>query len=399
MLRFADEHSVVAQRPLRILHVVGEMNRGGIETWLMHMLRAIDRNQFTMDFAVESEQQAEYDEEVLDLGAQLNRIGSRLSPGYAARFCRLIRQSGPYDIVHGHLNHYNGYIMRLARWSGVPARISHSHTDTTARERAAGWKRRLGIRLLRKWITRYSSQGLAASVPAAISMFGTQWAERNLCRIMHCGVDLSPFGQTYDRVRTRAELGIPDNAWVIGHVGRMVEVKNHRLIIDTFANLRSQAENAYLLLVGDGPLMGDLTQQARELNVSDRVVFAGSRSDVPRILCAAVDTFVFPSKLEGLGIALIEAQAAGLPCLVSDVVPDEADVIPDLITRLSVHQSWAPALLRTRDFDRRQKQCLDRLLQTDFSIQEGIAALQRTYEQAVFGTSRAGREACIEAIK
>jgi glycosyltransferase involved in cell wall biosynthesis len=213
---------------------------------------------------------------------------------------------------------------------------------------------------------------------------------------MHCGLDLSPFAQAYDRVETRRQLQIPEHAWVVGHVGRMDDVKNHRLIIDTFAKTLPQAENAYLLLVGDGPLRGDIEYRAHELGVIDRVKFAGNRNDVPRILCAAVDAFVFPSKLEGLGIALIEAQAAGLPCLVSDVVPREADVVPELVTRLSLSEPWAPTLLRTRNDPRRQKQSLAQVLRSDFSIQQGIAALQCTYEE---GIGESGRDTCVEAIK
>ncbi len=395
MVRFADDVLSDRQGPLRVLQVVGVMNRAGIETWLMHVLRAIDRDRFAIDFVVEGLNQGDYDEEIADLGARVLPVGSRKSLRYGSRFRRAIWRNGPYDVVHSHLNFYNGYVMRLARRSGVATRISHSHTDTTAKEQRAGWKRRLGVGLMRDWIARYSTFGLAASEPAAISMFGSQWRKRDRFRVMHCGLDLAPFGRQYDRADARREFGLPADAWVIGHVGRMVDEKNHRLIIDTFAEILPHADNAYLLLVGDGPLRQDIECQARQAGVIDRVRFAGNRNDVPRILCAAVDTFAFPSKFEGLGIALIEAQAAGLPCVISDVIPDEADVLPELITRLSIEQSWAAALLSTRDHDRQQEQSYAQVLRTDFSISRGVAELQRLYQ----ATEAATPLTCIEAIQ
>lgn len=396
MLRVVDKRTLKSERPIRILHVVGVMNRAGIETWLMHTLRAIDRDRFAMDFVVETDQPGDYDEELLSLGSRILCAGPRHPLRYGSRFRRILREHGPYDVVHSHLNHYNGYVMWLARRAGVPVRISHSHTDTTAKERSAGLTRRFFVRLMRESINRLSTHGLAASVPAAISMFGTQWKHWDHFDVMHCGIDLSPFAQTYDRVATRAELQIPEDAWVVGHVGRMDAVKNHEFIIDTFAGILPQADNAYLLLVGEGPLRTDIEDRARKLGVSDRVRFAGNRNDVPRVLCAAVDAFVFPSKLEGLGIALVEAQAAGLPCLVSDVVPEEADIVPRLVTRLPLNDPWSANLLGLRNHTRQQRQCLDQVLRTDFSIQEGVAALEHTYEQA---DGAIGRNARVEAIK
>ena len=386
-----DEQGTGIDRAIRILHVVGEMNRGGIETWLMHVLRKMDRSRFAMDFVVATSKESDHDEEILNLGSQVIDCGSRKSVGFGRRLQQAMHQHGPYDVVHAHVNHHNGYVVRIAQRAKVPIRISHSHTDTTAKERAASFKRRLYVHLMHHWIAKHSTLGLAASRPAAVSMFGPQWNQQDLCRVMHCGLDLAPFRKAYDPVTTRNDLRIPQDAWVIGHVGRMVDVKNHPLIINTFAQVLSETGDAYLLLVGEGPLRDKIEQQACELGVINRVRFAGARDDVPQLLCAVVNAFIFPSKFEGLGMVLIEAQAAGLPCLVSEVVPDEADVIPELITRLSLTEPWSSHLLATREITRKQKDCLDRIQKTDFCIEKGVSQLQSIYTGIYDGS---GAEAC-----
>jgi glycosyltransferase involved in cell wall biosynthesis len=145
------------------------------------------------------------------------------------------------------------------------------------------------------------------------------------------------------RAQARAAWGIGEHEFVIGHVGRFDPLKNHAFLVKAAAEVVQRRPDSRLLLVGDGPLRGEILDQARELGIADRVIFTGTRDDVPNQL-SAMDVFVFPSISEGLGLAVVEAQAAGLPCVISSAVPAEADILPQLILRASSGASpslWA----------------------------------------------------------
>jgi glycosyltransferase involved in cell wall biosynthesis len=340
-------------RPIRILHFVRRMKRGGIETWLMHVLRHIDRERFQMDFMVHTARPHVLDKEVRALGS---KVIPCLHPGrpwtFARNFRRVLREHGPYDVVHSHVHYYSGWVLRLAREQSVPVRIAHSHSDTSRDGATAGFLRRRYLATMKRWITRHATLGLAASRPAAASLFGPDWKADPRWRVLYCGVDLAPFGAEVDRAAVRAELGIPADAFVLGHVGRFMEPKNHVFLVDIAAEVARREPNMRLLLVGDGSLEPAIRRRAAEVGLEERVVFAGSRGDVPRLMLGGMDAFVFPSLYEGLGLVLVEAQAAGLPCVLSDVVPEEADLVGPLVERVALAEPasrWANAVLRARD--------------------------------------------------
>jgi len=338
--------------PVRILHALYGMNRGGAETWLMHVLRHIDRDRFRMDFLVHTTQPGGYDDEIRALGSKVIPCPHRPAPwAYAARFKRILRQHGPYDIVHAHSAHFSGYMLRLAHQAGVPVRMAHSHNDTAIPDRNARTRSRLCLRVMNWWIRRHATVGLAASGKAAAALFGPDWQADPRWRILHYGIDPAPFGEAVSSVEVRAELGIPANAFVIGHVGRFDEQKNHAFLVDIFAEVARQEPQARLLLVGGGALRPSIEEKAERLRMADRVVFAGVREDVPRLMRGAMDVFVFPSLYEGLPIAGIEAQAAGLPFVLSDVITEEMDVVTPLLRRVSLSQparAWAEAVRAAR---------------------------------------------------
>jgi len=339
--------------PIRILHVVGGMVRGGVETWLMHILRHIDRDRFHMDFLVHTTQPCAYDDEARALGS---RIIPCLHPSrpllYAHNFKRTLREHGTYDTVHSHVHHYSGYILRLAQQAGVPLRIAHSHNDTSSLQAQAGLLRRLYLRLMKYWIGRHATVGLAASRKAAVALFGPGWNADLRWQILHCGIDLAPFQNRVDPTAVRAELGIPPGAFVIGHVGSFGEQKNHTFLVDIAAEVAKREPKMFLLLIGDGPLRPVIEQKVIWKGLAERVVFAGIRPDVPRLMLGAMDVFVLPSFHEGLPIVGIEAQAAGLPFILSDATTEELDKVKPQIRRMSLSQpasAWAEVILTARD--------------------------------------------------
>lgn len=371
--------------PVRILHVVGALNRGGVETWLMHVLRHIDRNRFRMDFLVHTAQPAAYDDEARALGA---RIIPCLSPAqplqYGRRFKQILRQHGPYDVLHSHVHHFSGYTLRLAAQAGVPARVAHSHNDTVAAESAASPARRAYLALMKRWVQHYATTGLACSKLAAAALFGPTWEQNQRLRLLYYGIDLTPFRAPVDPAACRAELGLPPDALVIGHVGRFVPQKNHTFLIEIAAETVRREPRARFLLVGDGPLRPDIERRVQAAGLSDHIIFAGLRADVPRLMRGAMDVFILPSQYEGLGLVLIEAQAAGLPCLYSDVIPPEVDAIPALTRRLPLDAppaAWAAAVLATlaQRPSITPAAALAQIEASPFTIEQSVRALETVY--------------------
>ncbi len=374
-----------AKGPLRVLHVVGGMDRGGAETWLMNVLRHTDQARFKMDFLAHTNRKCAYDDEIHLLGSQVLHCTDPRKPWrYGRRLLRLLSDRGPYEVVHSHVHHFSGYVLRLASDAGVPVRIAHSHTDTRVTWKQSGFLRHGYLRVMRVLIRRYATLGLAASRGAAECLFGENWSRDSRWRISYCSVDLDPFRAAVDRSAIRRELGLPPDAFVIGHVGRFQAQKNHGFLIDLAAVATKLRPRVYLLLIGDGPLRTLVERKAEQVGLSDRVVFAGARGDVARLMVGAMDVFVFPSLYEGLGIALIEAQAAGLRTFLSDAVPEEADVVKPLIRRLSLAvgpTAWAEAVISATPtepaFERLE--ALRQVEATAFNIKTGIKALEGLY--------------------
>ena len=382
-----------ATRPLRILQVVGNLNRGGTETWLMNVLRQLDRERFRIDFLVHSTNPGAYEDEARALGAGIVTCLHPSRPHvYARNFLRLVRSHGPYDFVHSHMHHYSGFVLRLARRAGIGGRIAHSHSDTSRIEQEARPARKLYYTVARRWIRRNATLGLAASVPAAAALFGADWQARRRCEVLHCGIDLKPFQTPIDRCAVRDELGVPRDALVIGHVGRLVPVKNHEFLLDVAAALAVRVANLHVVLVGEGPLRPALEARVAGSSLAGRVHFTGPRSDVARLL-AALDVFVFPSQYEGLGLAVVEAQAAGLPCVVSDAIPEEADAIPRLVRRMGLSQpasAWAEAIRESRtraDGWSRADSCRE-LSRSGFDIRSSAQRIEERYLGASVRTAQ-----------
>jgi glycosyltransferase involved in cell wall biosynthesis len=369
----------------RVLHVVGGMERGGIQSWLMHLLRAIDRQHYAMDFLVEVNEPCAYDREILQLGSSLLYCPGTHNPWrYAHKFAQVLSTQEPYDIIHSHVYSFTGFVLRLAARQGVPLRIAHVHTDRRIVEVESGLVRQYQLRLMKAWIEKYAVVKLAASGDAAEDLFGPGWRQDSAVRIVHCGLDLAPFKAVPDRPRLRAQLRLPTDALVMGHVGRFTAEKNHAFLIEVAAEAIKLDHRVRLLLVGDGPLRGKIERRAAELGIGERVIFAGERDDVPAIMAAAMDVLVFPSLHEGLGLVVIEAQAAGLPCLIAERVPREADVVPTLISRLPVEEAptlWAKRIMEISAAPRvRRDEALAAVVGSTFNISRSLQEITRIYD-------------------
>ncbi len=341
-----------ANRMVRILHVVGKMNRGGVETWLMNVLRQIDRTKYQMDFLVHTEQNCAYDDEIRTLGSQIIPCMHPSQPlQYALNFRRILHEYGPYDVVHSHVHHFSGYVTFLAYLAGIPMRIAHSHSDTSRMQSQARLPRKAYLSIMEYLIRQFATNGIAASSEAGKALFVDGWGNDSRWQTIYYGISLDSFRDAVDKNKIRSELNIAEDAFVIGHVGNFNPVKNHKFIINIAIQAVKRDSNICFLLVGDGPLRPQIEALVRDAGLFGQVIFAGSRPDVPLLMLGAMDMFMMPSFYEGLPVAALEAQAAGLQCMLSDTISREVSVATDLITWNSLSKSaeeWANAILEIK---------------------------------------------------
>jgi glycosyltransferase involved in cell wall biosynthesis len=314
----------------------------------MGVLRRANRDQFQFDFLVSNRSQSPLEKEIHNLGSNVHVCMAHSQPiRYAFNLARIVRTHGPYDIVHSHLHHLNGMVSLITALSGVPVRIVHSHFAISGTEAEAAGFARVRYRVARLLVRWFATGTLGCSSSAGQALFGSDWERQLNCRVLFCGIDLEPFRAKPDRNAIRATLGIPLDAMVIGHAGRFVPQKNHSFFIDIAQRYARLNPRSHFLLLGDGPLWAEMKQRAAASGAGTRFHFLGPRDDVPGLMLAAMDCFLFPSQFEGLPLALVEAQAAGLPCIISDVVTPETDVCPALLRRMSLKQSadeWATTI-------------------------------------------------------
>jgi glycosyltransferase involved in cell wall biosynthesis len=361
------------------------MDRAGIETWLMNILRHIDRRQFQMEFLVETNDHSDYDEEIRALGSKTIPCSETKRPlRYARDFSRIMRQYGPYDFVHCHFHYYSGWVLRLAYRAGIPNRIVHSHTNGSMLETEATPFRRLVLTLARRWIKQYATGGLACSKDAGADLFGKLWEADRRWKLHYSSIDVNSFRVEADPVAIRTSFGIPSDALVVGHVARFAEVKNHSFLLDIAVELSERKPEVRFLLIGDGPLRTDIQSKAKKLNLDKNIIFAGVRADVPWLMLSAMDIFLLPSLLEGLPLVLIEAQTAGLPCIFSECVTEEADVIKPLIYRVSLSQPasfWVQRILAAHEASPTVEKvdALSMVARSPFNVNKSVKKLEHYY--------------------
>ncbi len=326
---------------IRILQVVTSMNVGGIEVLLMNLYRNIDRSKVQFDFLLHRANETFFEKEIHELGGRIYRVPS-VNPLHHHVYLRALNtffaEHSEYKIVHAHNNAFSMYVLRAAKQANVPVCIAHSHTTDVPLD----FKRMLFYNYCRLRINRFTDYSFACSIDAGKWLFGKLIMDNEHFIVLHNSIDCSKFGYIETtRMNARNSLGIKDQL-LIGHIGTFINYKNHKFILRVFSEIIKQHKDSLLVLIGGGSLRKSVEKQARNMKLTESVLFLGIRSDVPQLL-QAMDFFLLPSLFEGLGIVLIEAQATGLPCLASDRVPKDAK-ITDLLEYLSLEDSpeqWA----------------------------------------------------------
>ncbi len=309
-------------KPIRVAQIIGKWLGGGVESVVMNYYRNIDRNKIQFDFICDNDSTNIPYAEIESLGGKVILIPPYQKVIKYHKELKRVLKEGNYKIVHSHINTLSVFSLFAAKCAGVPVRIAHSHSTTNKKEK----RKNLMKQLLRPFSKVFATDYMCCSELAGRWLFGDKEYDKGNVYLLNNAIDLDKF--RYDetvRREKRKELNIKDDTLVIGHVGRFVEQKNHRFLIDIFNEVHKQNENSILLLVGQGPLMEEIKEKVKSLGIEDCVKFLGQRNDINE-LYQVMDLFLFPSLYEGLGMVAVEAQVSGLPCVVSTEIPEIAKV-------------------------------------------------------------------------
>jgi glycosyltransferase involved in cell wall biosynthesis len=236
---------------------------------------------------------------------------------------------------------------------------------------------------MKRLIRDHATHGLAASRLAADDVFFA-WRNDSRISILHYGIDLRRFNGAIDSNLWRKKIGLPPNVRVIGHVGNFVPMKNHSFLLDLASQIKRDRPDIHFLLIGDGSLRASVEARASTMGLQGIMHFLGTRTDVPELLRSCVDAFVFPSLWgEGLPIAVLEAQAAGLRCVISNDITSEVAVLPDQIDQLPLAlgaEEWATRTIKALNHGKfRAQSDINAMQQTDFTIEHGLSLLLDIY--------------------
>lgn len=368
------------QQSIRVLHVVGRVMGGGVLAFVMNHYRHIDRGIVQFDFLVGEDSLMVPTEEIEALGGRVFQVPKyRDVAGFMCGVRSVIRQTRPL-IVHSHLNSLSVIPLSVARAERVPVRIAHSHSTAGPGE---GTKN-IAKSLLRPFSRLEPTACAACSNHAARWLFGDRAVNNGNVHLIHNAIELSHF--RYDpemRHRVRAELGIPESAYVIGQVGRLCPQKNQLFLLPVVQELVRQNLQTIVLMAGEGNLRPRIEREITRRDLGNEVRLLGLRSDIPD-LYQAMDVLALPSTYEGLGMVAVEAQASGLRVVASDAVPGEVKVtdLVDFLPLTAPIETWVEAL-SPGEFKLQRRSRIDEVAAAGYEVEDSAHDLGDWYLQLI----------------
>ena len=355
---------------IRVLQISYDMSLGGAETLIMNIYRHIDRSKIQFDFLLHSPEESAYEKEIRQLGGKIYRIKrylgyNRLS--YERDLKNFLNEHPEHLIIHDHLMNSASETLRVANRMGRIT-VAHSHIVESH---------------FSPYFFFYRNLWKIAKYRFACSEAAGKWLYRNKADfvVLKNGIESEKFAFDSEiRKKVRAEFGIDDNTTLIGNIGRMVAQKNQIRLLEIFSSIVQRNQDSKLMIIGNGPDKDAIQKRILELNLQQKVILAGLRTDVNQVMMG-MDTFLFPSLFEGLGIVLVEAQASGLPCYFTDTIPSEADINSDLVYRISLKEKndvWAECLLLTTTLVNRET-AWEKVRENGYDIRESASQLESFY--------------------
>lgn len=373
-------------KPIRVLHITEMLQAGGIESFIMNVYRNIDRSKVQFDFLLTRDEEEFYDEEVKTLGGRKITINVDKKKNVFVRVFLESKQlykilkNSDYNIVHVH----SGTPLRVlylvaAKLANVKTRIYHSHSAEVKGPHSMLKIKKQIFKCLKTLFKFVGTDFFACSEAAAEWMYPQNLLKNNQVKVIYNGIELDKFKFNPEvRSQYRKELGIEDN-FVIGHIGRFTNQKNHDFLIDIFNELYKMDKTARLLLIGAGELEDDIHKKVERLGLSDKVLFLGVRSDVNKIM-QSMDVFLLPSNYEGLPVVGVEAQAAGLQCVFSDNVTKEVAITQNtqFMSLSEPNNEWAKYISSLKNTESK-KNTSDSITRNGYNIEKTVKELESLY--------------------
>lgn len=361
---------------ITVAHVIGKWLGGGVEAVVMNYYRNIDRSKIQFDFICDDDSTNIPYEEIEKLGGRVILIPPYQKVFKYHKTLKKTLKENKYKIVHSHINTLSVFPLFAAKCAKVPVRIAHSHSTTNKKE----WKKNLLKQVLRPFSKIFATDYFCCSELAGRWLFGNKEYDKGNVYLLNNAIDLDKF--KYDekiRKQKRKELNIKDDTLVIGHIGRFVAQKNHDFLIDIFNEVYKQNNNSILLLAGQGPLMDEIKDKVKRLNLEQSVKFLGQRSDANE-LYQAFDIFLLPSLYEGLPVVGVEAQASGLLCFLSSDMTKETKVLESttIMNLSNTSKEWADNIINKISKYKRTN-TIKEISSNGFNIKEEANKLEKYY--------------------
>lgn len=358
---------------IKVIHCLGQLNTGGAETLVLNVFRKINKDKFQFDFLLFNNDPGFYDNEVKQLGGEIYYLPSISNVGiicYIRKMIAFFKEYQP-DIVHSHMDWQGGFIAYAAHKAGVKKIIVHSHANQKMFE--VNFIYKLMIKINKRLIKKYANCCLACSKVAGDSLFNKGY------EIIFNGIDLDKFININLKKMNdlKIEFGIKPNDIVLGTVGSLSENKNQIFLIEILSKLVKINENYKLIIVGEGKERKKLESRVLQLGLNENVYFAGRRNEIPEIM-HLFDIFLLPSKMEGLGIVVIEAQACGLKCIISDAIPKAVVINKNFVEFLSlIQENWIRCIKNIKSNQISIKE--NELEDSEFNISKTCENLEKIY--------------------
>lgn len=362
-------------KTIRVLQVLGSLNMGGAETMIMNLYRKIDKKKFQFDFIVHGDDIGVYEEEIKKLGGKIYRMPKYKLYNhfsYKKAWTKFFKTHKEYKIIHGHMRSTASIYLKIAKKYKLVT-LSHSHNTSNGRGFSSIVKYLFQLK-----IRKIADYLLACSYDSAVWLYGKKCASSEKCFIINNAIDVDNFVfniETRDKIRKQFNL---ENKFVIGQVGRLATTKNHMFTLDLFKDYLLVNKDAFLMLIGDGPLENEIEGYIKKHNLEDKVIMLKNRSDINELM-QAMDLFIMPSIYEGLPLTLVEAQSASLPCVISSNI-SAGFLIDSLIHKNSLDaskDSWIELIEKNKNeirCDRRKE-----ISKQGFDIKTNVKWLEKFY--------------------
>jgi len=367
---------------IRILHIIGKMNRAGAETMLMNLYRKLDKEKYQFDFLYFSDETCDYDEEIQHLGGKIYRIPFNQYKNPISRMFalyQLLKREKQFNIIHSHTLFSNGYNLIAAYLAGVKFRIAHSHNTSDIKNKSFLLDKTYKY-LSRYFIYKLATHTIACGKVAAAFLFPYQ----SDCFLLPNAINVDLFNEIGEKEIDYIEkkLNLDNNCLIIIQLGRLDPVKNHTFSIDLAKFMKDHGKIFHMIIVGDGKLNKELKQLVVNYKIENYISFLGIRTDIPELL-AGSDVMLMPSLYEGFPVVLVESQSVGIPALISSSISHEVDLGVGLVEFLDLNADfkiWMDTLFTLRDKEKMaNNKRINILKDKGFDINTSIKRLEDLY--------------------